>query len=202
MTLVAVTKTVPVERIRAAVAGGQRVFGENRVQEGAPKAAELRPEGTTWRLIGPLQGNKARAAVRAFDTIDTIDSHALAVRLDRIAAEEGRAVLPVMLEVNVDADPAKHGWTPDDLAREIEAVVGLTRLRVDGLMTIGREVEDPEDARPTFVALRRLSERLRARGLALGAGLSMGMTNDFPVAVEEGATIIRVGRALFGERHH
>jgi PLP dependent protein len=199
--LVAVSKMVPVQRVRAAIEAGQRVFGENRVQEGAVKAAELRAEGVTWRLIGPLQANKARAAVQAFDAIDAVDSVAIARRLDRLAAElrPGRA-LPVLVEVNVDADPAKHGWRPAGLEREIDEILGFDHLSVEGLMTIGRPVAHPEEARPTFRALRELTHRLSARHQGLGPALSMGMTDDFPIAVEEGATQVRVGRALFGER--
>lgn len=199
--LVAVSKTMADDVVRTAIAAGQRVFGENRVQEGAAKATELRGEGATWRLIGPLQANKARAAVQAFDAIDAVDSLAIARRLDRLAAElRPDTRLPVHLEVNVDADPAKHGWKIADLDREIDEVLALGHLRVEGLMTIGRPVARAEDARPTFRALRELGQRLSARRPDLGAGLSMGMTDDFPIAVEEGATQVRIGRALFGDR--
>jgi PLP dependent protein len=198
--LVAVSKTVPLERVRAAIAAGQRVFGENRVQEGAAKAAALRPEGSTWRLVGPLQANKARLAMETFDAIDAVGSVDLARRLDRLVAEVPAARLRVLLQVNVDADPAKHGWRPDALEAELEAILGFPHLRVDGLMTIGRAVTRAEDARPTFRALRTLSERLRRRDGRLGPALSMGMTDDYAIAVEEGATLVRVGRALFGER--
>jgi PLP dependent protein len=199
--LVAVSKTVPVERVRAAIAAGHRVFGENRVQEGSAKADALRTERCTWRLIGPLQANKARPAVQAFDSIDAVGSLGLARRVDRVAAElrPGRP-LAVLLQVNVDADPAKHGWQPDVLETDLEEILALDHLRIDGLMTIGRAVAAAEDARPAFAALRTLSERLRARDRRLGGVLSMGMTDDFPVAVEEGATHVRVGRALFGDR--
>jgi PLP dependent protein len=177
------------------------VFGENRVQEGAAKADVLRPRGSRWRLIGPLQANKARVAVQAFDSIDAVESLSLAGRLDRLAAElRGGEPLPVLLEVNVDADPAKHGFEPDALERDLDAILGFAHLRVHGLMTIGRPVRAPEDARPTFRSLRTLSERLRGRDRRLGPSLSMGMTDDFGIAVEEGSTHVRVGRALFGER--
>jgi hypothetical protein len=206
--LVAVTKTVPVERIRAAVAAGLTVLGENRVQEGAAKVALV--PGATWHLIGPLQSNKARRAVEAFDVVEAVHSVELAERLDRIVREvrglpgEGPVAaagrLPILLEVNVDDDPAKAGFRPGELAAALPSLVALGALRVDGLMTIGRLVDDPEAARPTFRRLRELSARLRAAEPRLGPELSMGMSDDYPVAVEEGATIVRVGRALFGER--
>jgi pyridoxal phosphate enzyme (YggS family) len=200
VTLVAVSKTVPPKRVRAAVAAGLTVLGENRVQEAEEKAPEV--EGAEWHLIGPLQGNKARRAVALFDVIQSVDSAALARRLATLASElrPGRP-LPVLLEVNVDADPAKAGWAPDDLARDAEALDGLAGLEIRGLMTIGRLVATPEDARPTFAALRDLGERLRGGWPGLGPELSMGMSDDYATAVEEGATIVRVGRALFGERH-
>jgi PLP dependent protein len=206
--LVAVTKTVPVERIRAAVAAGLTVLGENRVQEGAAKVGRV--AGATWHLIGPLQSNKARRAVETFDVIEAVDSIELAGRLDRIVrqvrglpgegpvAEAGR--LPILLEVNVDDDPAKAGFRPGVLGEALPSLVALGALRIDGLMTIGRLVDDPEVARPTFRRLRELGAGLRVVEPRLGPELSMGMSDDYPVAVEEGATIVRVGRALFGER--
>ena len=199
VTLVAVSKTVPVERVRAAVAAGLTTLGENRVQEGEDKAAAV--TGATWHLVGPLQSNKAKRALETFDVIQTVDSVALAERLDRLATEvRPGARVPVLLQVNVDRDPAKAGFDPEGLAGAAAALGGLARLDVRGLMTVGRLVERAEDARPTFAALRELSERLRTEWPGLGPELSMGMTDDFAVAVEEGATIVRVGRALFGER--
>lgn len=175
------------------------MLGENRVQEAVAKIGEV--PGATWHLVGPLQSNKARRAVEAFAVIQTVDSIDLATRLDRLAGElrPGRP-LPVLLEVNVDADPAKAGFGPADLERHLPDLLGLPNLDLGGLMTVGRLVGDAEQARPTFVALRRLSETLRRRHARLGPDLSMGMSDDFAVAIEEGATIIRVGRALFGER--
>jgi pyridoxal phosphate enzyme (YggS family) len=197
--IVAVTKTVPPERIRAAIAAGFELLGENRVQEGAAKAGLI--DGATWHLIGPLQSNKARRAVEIFAAIQSVDSLDLAARLDRLAAElrPGRP-LQVLLQVNVAADPTKAGFDPAAAARDLPAILDLPALRVDGLMTIGPLVPEPEAARPTFVALRALSDRLRSTDRRLGAELSMGMTDDFEVAVEEGATLIRVGRAIFGDR--
>ncbi len=199
VTLVAVSKTVPADRIRAAVAAGLDVLGENRVQEAAGKIPAI--EGATWHLVGPLQSNKARRAVELFDVIESVGSVELAGRLDRIAGEvrPGRP-LPVLLQVNVADDPAKAGFDEDSVATALPALLQLANLRLDGLMTIGRLVAEAEAARPTFAALRDLSGRLRARWPGLGHGLSMGMTDDYEVAIEEGATIVRVGRALFGER--
>ena len=197
--LVAVSKTVGADRLRAAVAVGLDLLGENRVQEALGKVDEV--PGAAWHLIGPLQANKARKAVAAFSMIETVDSAALATRLDRIAGEirAGRP-LPVLLQVNVDVDPAKAGFPPDELPDLVPGIVGLPNLDVRGLMTVGRLAADAEAARPTFVALRRLSEAIRRVEPRLGADLSMGMSDDYPVAIEEGATLVRVGRAIFGER--
>jgi PLP dependent protein len=200
VTLVAVSKTVAPERLVAAVAAGLTILGENRVQEAVAKAAAV--SGVTWHLIGPLQSNKARRAVETFDTIQSVDSIDLAGRLDRLAAEIRPGTrLPILLQVNVDGDASKAGLAPDDLDASLPEILTLPALEVRGLMTIGRLVDSAEAARPTFRALRSLSERLRPRHPGLGAELSMGMSDDYPVAVEEGATIVRVGRALFGERH-
>jgi PLP dependent protein len=206
--VVAVTKTVAPDRIREAIAAGFRAFGENRVQEREAKVAELDAASTypageqpRWHLIGPLQSNKARRAIEVFDVIETVDSLDLARRLDRIAAELRPAQpMPVLLQVNVDADAAKAGFAQGDLERELAEILELPSLSIDGLMTVGRLVPRAEQARPTFVALRQLAEALRARHARLGAALSMGMTDDFEVAVEEGATHVRIGRAIFGAR--
>ena len=200
VALVAVSKTFPAERLRAAVAAGLTTLGENRVQEAESKAGEV--PGATWHLVGPLQKNKARRALEIFETIESVDSVALAGRLDRIAAEVrpgGR--VPVLLQVNVDGDPSKTGFPPAELEASLGAILELSRLEVRGLMTIGRQVDRPEDARVTFVALRELSGRLRARDERLGPELSMGMTDDFEVAIEEGATIVRVGRRCSASGH-
>jgi len=206
--VVAVTKTVGPQRILEAIAAGFRTLGENRVQERQSKVAEIDAVSTwpageqpRWHLIGPLQANKARRAIELFDVIETVDSIDLARRLDRIAAElRPGQPMPALLQVNVDADPAKAGFSPSGLDRDLGGILALPALAVGGLMTVGRLVSEPEQARPTFVALRELSERLRDRHPRLCGALSMGMTDDFEVAVEEGATHVRIGRAIFGAR--
>ena len=197
--LVAVSKGVPPQRLVAARAAGIDTFGENRVQEAEAKIPGV--AGAAWHLVGHLQSNKARRAVELFDVIESVDSTELAGRLATIAqdARDGRP-LPIYLQVNVDRDPAKAGFDPDDLAGAISNIGSLPALELRGLMTVGRLVDRPVDARPTFRCLRELSASLRDRYPGLGAGLSMGMSDDFEVAVEEGSTLVRVGRTLFGER--
>ncbi len=199
VTLVAVSKTVPAERLRAAVAAGHDVLGENRVQEAAHKIPLV--PGARWHLVGPLQANKVRRALDLFDVLEAVDSVDLARRLDRIAAEvrPGRPIA-VLLQVNVAGDPAKAGFAPASLVPSLPELLRLPCITIRGLMTIGRQVDATEEARPTFAALRALGQDVRARWPGVGGDLSMGMTDDFEVAVEEGATIVRVGRALFGER--
>jgi pyridoxal phosphate enzyme (YggS family) len=205
VTLVAVSKLVHVERLHAAAAAGLTTLGENRVQEAAAKIEAL--PGVAWHLVGHLQGNKAARAVALFDVIESVDSMELAQRLDRLVAErsggQGRQVgrLPVYLQANVDADPEKSGFAPEMLERSLEALAALPNLEPRGLMTVGRLAGSPEEARATFATLRELSTRLRAVWPGLGLGLSMGMSDDLEIAVEEGSTLVRVGRAIFGERH-
>jgi pyridoxal phosphate enzyme (YggS family) len=198
VSLVAVSKTVPAPRLVAAVEAGLTLLGENRVQEAESKVKAV--TGARWHLIGPLQSNKARRAVELFEVVESVDSVDLARRLDRIAGELGQKPLGVYLQVNVDRDENKSGFTAEDLNRDLGTLVDLPNLSLLGLMTVGRLVADPELARPTFAGLRDLSGRLRQTHGGLGAGLSMGMSGDYVVAVEEGATVIRVGRALFGSR--
>jgi pyridoxal phosphate enzyme (YggS family) len=202
VTLVAVSKTVDPDRLREAVAAGVTTLGENRVQEAEAKVDQV--DGAMWHLVGPLQSNKARRALEVFDVIETVDSVALAERLDRIVRETrgDGARYPVLLQVNVDDDPSKAGFGPDELVGALDRLTGLDALEIRGMMTVGRLVDSAEAARPTFAALRELAERLRTTSASLGPELSMGMTDDFEVAVEEGATIVRVGRAIFGERPH
>ncbi|CAN5420713.1 YggS family pyridoxal phosphate-dependent enzyme [soil metagenome] len=195
----AISKTVPAGHLGAAVAAGLTCFGENRVQEAAAKVPHV-PDAE-WHLVGRLQGNKARRAVELFSAIHSLDSRELAGRLDRMVREVGRRdPLPVYLQVNVDGDPAKGGFDPRSVERVLPDLVAMEALEIRGLMTVGRQVPEREAARPTFASLRQLSAHLHRRWPALGAGLSMGMSDDFEVAVEEGSTLVRVGRALFGER--
>ena len=189
--LIAVSKTVEIERIRAAIDARVSALGENRVQEAKTKVAEL-GHPVPWHLIGHLQRNKAKDAVELFDVIHTIDSVELARDCDRRAEARGRTV-DVLLEVNVAGEAQKSGLAPDGVARVLDAAAAFGHLRVRGLMTIP-PIGTPEESRPWFSALRKLGERL---GLA---ELSMGMSNDFEVAIEEGATMVRVGTAIFGPR--
>jgi pyridoxal phosphate enzyme (YggS family) len=201
VTLVAVSKTVAPDALRDAVAAGLDLLGENRVQEAMAKVPEV--PGARWQLVGPLQSNKARRALEVFDSIQSVDSIDLARRLDRLVPEVrpgGR--YPVLVQVNVDLDPAKAGFQPDAVDAAMAELLALPHLAVRGLMTVGHFTSDPAEARATYVGLRELSERCRSRWPELGPDLSMGMTDDFEVAVEEGATIVRVGRAIFGERPH
>jgi len=204
VTLVAVTKTHPAPLVREAVAAGLREFGENRVQEAEEKIEELAREsgGVRWHLIGRLQANKARRAARLFDVIHSVDSAALAERLERLCAEDGRERLDVLVQVDLAQEATKGGATVDELPAVAETLKACTRLRFKGLMTLPPFYEDAELVRPYFRRLRALRDGLRASGaFAEGEGeLSMGMTHDFEVAVEEGATLVRVGTALFGAR--
>jgi pyridoxal phosphate enzyme (YggS family) len=201
VTLVAVSKTVAAEALSDAIAAGLDLLGENRVQEAAAKAPEV--PGARWQLIGPLQSNKARRALEVFEAIQSVDSVELAERLDRLVPEvRSGGRYPVLLQVNVDQDPAKAGLAPGDLDTALEAILQLPHLSVGGLMTVGRLTSDPLEARRTFRDLRATSELCRGRWPTLGHALSMGMSDDFELAIEEGATLVRVGRALFGERPH
>ncbi len=197
--LVAVSKGVPATWLPAAVEAGLGSLGENRVQEAAAKIPLV--PGAAWHMVGRLQGNKAARAVDLFAAIHSVDSIDLARRLDRAATGSGRATrYPIYLQVNIDEERSKAGFSAESLAAALDELAALPSLEVLGLMTIGRLSDGPGAARPTFARLRGLSKRLRARDARLGEGLSMGMSEDFEVAVEEGATIVRIGRALFGER--
>jgi len=200
ITLVAVTKTQPVEVIRAAYELGLRDFGENRIEEAETRFERL-PADVRWHMVGHVQSRKAARAVTPYVLLHSLDSVKLARRLDRFAAEAGRR-LPILLEVNVSGEAGKYGLRPDQVAAAVEAMRGFEHLQLQGLMTMAPIVPDPEEARPVFVALRELRQRLAAHFPDLDwQHLSMGMTDDFEVAVEEGATIVRIGRAIFGERH-
>lgn len=194
VTLVAVSKTHPAAAVRAAYAAGQRDFGESYVQELVAKAEALRDlDGLRWHLIGRLQRNKVRAVVPIAHRVHAVDRAELAAELERRAVEAGR-VIGVLVEVNVGGEASKAGCRPEDLDAVVAAVRAAPHLALHGLMTIPPATPDAEGARPYFAALRGLA---RERGLA---ELSMGMTHDFEVAIEEGATIVRVGTAIFGER--
>src|SRR3989449_2839848 len=204
VALVAVSKSVPVERLREAAACGCRVFGENRVQETLAKVEVLGARGRAgidWHLIGPFQTNKIKAAVGRFALLHAVDRLEVAERLDRAARERGLAQ-PILLEVNVAGEKTKHGFSLDELVRLIERMGAFQGIRVLGLMAIPPAVEAPEEARPFFRRLRMLAAEVQARripGVTMRE-LSMGMSGDFEVAVEEGATLVRIGTALFGPR--
>jgi len=197
--LVAVSKTVPAATVRRAVECGQTVFGENRVQEALGKLDEVGP-GARWHLIGHLQRNKVRLAVGAFELIHAIDDVDLAREVDRRAAAR-RIVQPVLLQVNLAREATKFGVGADELPAVLDAALGLAHVAVRGLMMIPPPVARADDSRRWFVELRELrGAMVRRTGRDLPE-LSMGMTDDFEVAIEEGATLVRVGRAIFGERH-
>ena len=195
--LVAVTKTVPLDRIREGIACGLRVLGENRVQEARDKIPHV--PGVSWHLIGNLQRNKVKDAVRLFDLIHSVDSLGLAEEISRRAVGNGgRGPADVLLEVHLSGEPEKHGIAPEELFTVAREIGRLSGVRLRGLMGMAPLVENSEDARPFFRRLRELRDEVRDRYPDLGlAELSMGMTNDFEVAIEEGATMIRIGRALF-----
>jgi pyridoxal phosphate enzyme (YggS family) len=198
--IVAASKTQPAGAIAEAVAAGVDAVGENRVQEALAKRPSVGGPAA-WHLIGPLQRNKARHALDVFDVIETVDRLELADRLEALLADTSR-VVPVFVEVNVGGEAQKTGVAPGDASALTEHVLArCPHLRLAGLMTVPPWHPDPEHSRPHFAALRGLAERL-ARGHGLPAlELSMGMSEDFEVAVEEGATLVRLGRILFGERH-
>jgi pyridoxal phosphate enzyme (YggS family) len=195
--LVAVSKTVDADRVRQAVAAGHRLFGENYVQEARAKMAALGP-GLTWHLVGSLQTKKAGAAVELFDLIHAVDRLKLARALDQAAARAGK-VQEVLIQVNLAGEETKSGVAPGEAPELLRELARLPHLKVAGLMTMPPWLP-PEEVRPYFRALRELRDRLRLElGLPL-AELSMGMSGDYEVAVEEGATLVRVGTAIFGER--
>ena len=205
VTLVAVSKTHPAELVARAFAAGARDLGENRVQEAEAKAGEVERLGGArprWHLIGPLQANKARRAVRLFDVIHTVDSAELVARLERLCEEEGRDELPVLLQLSLAGEATKSGASEGELPRLVEKFETCARVRLAGLMTMPPFFEDAERVRPYFGRLRELRDGLRAAGAFRGGAgdLSMGMSHDFELAVEEGATLVRVGTAVFGER--
>jgi pyridoxal phosphate enzyme (YggS family) len=217
ITLVAVTKLFTADHIQAAYELGVRHFGENRVHEAAEKIPivnqwleEHALSPITWHMVGHLQSRKAKEAIQLFDVIHSVDSLKLAQRLDRLCQPEGK-VMPILLEVNASGEESKYGfalerWEDDEKQREqffaiVEEILALPQVEVQGLMTMAPIVADPEEARPYFRRLRRLRDALAKRFPGEHwRHLSMGMTDDFEVAIEEGATMVRIGRAIFGER--
>jgi len=196
--LVAITKTHPAEKVREAIEAGQTLFGESRVQEARAKIPEL-PSNLHWHFVGHLQKNKIRHALPLFEMIHSVDSLALAQEVDRIADEDGMHPR-ILLEVNVSGEGSKFGLTPEAVRVEMESLLALPRLSIEGLMTIPPLSAEAEDSRKFFAQLRRLRDALEKEFDVRLVHLSMGMTNDFVTAVEEGATLVRIGTAIFGER--
>lgn len=203
VTLLAVTKGHPAELVLRAAAAGFDLFGENRVAEGAAKIGAVRERfpDLAWRLIGPLQTNKAKAALQCFSAIESLDRERLAARLEGLLAAEGRR-LPVLLEVNVGREATKSGVAPEEAESLARAALACPQLDVRGLMAVPPFDDDPERSRPYFRELRGIRDRLQERlGVAL-PDLSIGMSHDFEVAVQEGSTEVRIGTALFGAREN
>lgn len=198
ITLVGISKTVPEQRIREAFEAGVRHFGESRVKEWELKAPQLQDVPAVWHMVGHLQRNKATRALSLFHSMDALDSLPLAEKLNQ-AAGEGRQ-LPVLIEVRLDSSPKKSGCNPDEVHRLAEGVLLLPHLDLRGLMTVPPVAADPEMARPVFQRLHELRDELVRSLNKPMADLSMGMSHDFEIAIEEGATQIRIGTALFGSR--
>src|SRR5205809_854601 len=196
--LVAISKTHDAVKVREAIEAEQRLFGESRVQEARVKIPEL-PSNLRWHFVGHLQKNKIRYALPLFELFHGVDSLALAQEMNRIAADEGMHPR-VLLEVNVAGEGSKFGFLPDKLREQMEELLALQRLSILGLMTIPPLADEAEASRRYFVELRQLRDRLQTEFHVDLPQLSMGMTQDFPIAVEEGATLVRVGTAIFGER--
>ncbi len=196
--LVAVSKLVQAERVREAIAAGVREIGENYVQEAAAKRREV-GEGARWHLVGHLQRNKAGKAVTIFDMIQTVDAPRLAEAIGKRAEAAGKTA-EVLLQVNTSGEESKFGVAPEQVETLLEAVMGVSGLRVEGLMTIGRWDPDPERARPEFRLLAELARRLEGRTGVEMRWLSMGMSHDFEAAIEEGANLVRIGTGIFGPR--
>jgi len=197
--LVGVTKTVSPEHMLQAADAGILIFGENRLQEAVRKQDAVPwPEHIQWHFIGHLQRNKVRPAIQRFQMIQSVDSIPLAKTLDKHCGSE-RTPMPVLMEVNLGEEQTKGGFRPDEIEDRAREIQSLEHLRLEGLMAIPPYVENPEDSRPYFRRMRTLFEHLGSRGFSLSE-LSMGMSHDFAVAVEEGATMVRVGTAIFGER--
>lgn len=204
VTLIAISKTHPASLVREVIELGATDIGENRVQEAEQKINEVGRYAARWHLVGHLQANKARRAVQLFDVIHSLDSLELARRLDRMCGEEGREKLPVLVQVDLGHEDTKSGIDESELRELIEGLKGLERLQLVGLMTLPPFLPDPEQARPFFRRMRELRDEFRAQGVFgdQKGELSMGMTHDFQVAIEEGATMVRVGTAIFGQREN
>jgi pyridoxal phosphate enzyme (YggS family) len=200
--LIAISKTHPASVIRTLIELGPTDFGENRVQEAEEKINEIDRDDIRWHLVGHLQANKARRAVSLFDVIHSLDSVDLARRLDRLCVEEGREKLPVLIQVDLGHEETKSGIDESELTQMVDGFGPLKRLELIGLMTLPPFFDDREQSRPFFRRLRELRDQLASLG-AFGnrtGELSMGMTHDFEVAIQEGATMVRIGTAIFGER--
>jgi PLP dependent protein len=196
--LVAITKTHPAEKVREAVEAGQNLFGESRVQEARAKIPDL-SSNIRWHFVGHLQKNKVRQTLPLFEMIHSVDSLELAKDINRIAEEEG--LFPrLLLEVNVAGEGSKFGFAPDHLRKQMEALLALPRLSIEGLMCIPPLAVESEDSRKFFVQVRKLRDSIEKEFTMKLPQLSMGMTQDFPIGIEEGATLVRVGTAIFGER--
>jgi pyridoxal phosphate enzyme (YggS family) len=200
ITIVAVSKTQPVEVIQAAYDLGLRHFGENRIEEASEKFDRL-PADIQWHMVGHVQSRKAVRAVSPYVLVHSVDSVKLARRLNTFAHEAGR-VLPVLLEISLAGEMSKHGFSPSEAATAADTILSLQHLALRGLMTMAPIVPDPQEARPMFSGLREIRDQLASQFPDASWGcLSMGMTDDFAVAIEEGSTMVRIGRAIFGERH-
>jgi pyridoxal phosphate enzyme (YggS family) len=199
--LIAVSKTFPADMVRAAFEAGQIDFGENKVQEGVKKVEQTRDLGLVWHLIGHLQSNKAKKAAAAFAYIHAVDSPELLRLLDRAAADAGTKPR-VLVQVDLAGEPTKHGARPEDVPAIFDEAARCTAVTLEGLMLLPPFSENPEDTRPWFRRLRELAHTLASRGVPaeMVRELSMGMSHDFEIAIEEGATMVRVGTAIFGER--
>jgi len=200
--LIAISKTHPASVIRTVIELGATDLGENRVQEAEEKITEIGRDRVRWHLVGHLQANKARRAVNFFEVIHSIDSLDLARRLDRLCTEEGREKLQVLIQVDLGHEETKSGMDESELNQMVDGLESLTHLELIGLMTLPPFFDDVEQSRPFFRRLRELRDELKTRGAFGGrkGELSMGMTHDFEVAIQEGATMVRIGTAIFGER--
>jgi pyridoxal phosphate enzyme (YggS family) len=201
VTVLAAAKTRSTDEIRAVVAAGVRLVGQNYVQEARRAVDGLGRDAAEWHLIGPLQRNKVKVAVQLFDAIQTVDSIRLAEAIDRECAKLGR-VMPVLVEINSAREPQKAGVVPEEAIDMIRKIAGLPSVRIDGLMTMGPLVEDPEEIRPCFAEVKRLFDEIAALRIpnVRMRVLSMGMSDSYEVAIDAGATMVRLGTVLFGPR--